>query len=539
VDTRPVFQLGSGAAENGQDDQQADTRKAGQMKTIFILFDSLNRSALSCYGGSIPTPNFDRLAEKSALFDNHYIGSMPCMPARRDMHTGRLNFLHRSWGPLEPFDDSFVVALRKAGIYTHLSSDHNHYFEDGGATYHTRYNSFDFIRGQESDTWVAMVKSPLERFREIYHPLQIGGKKPTAKRMQGLKNMTRFKADKDFPIYQCFDAALDFLENNGTEDGWMLQLECFDPHEPFIAPESFREAFPTAYEGPIYTWPQYRSSAGDTPDEIAEIRANYGALVAFCDQQMGRLLDYLDAHNAWEDTAIVLTTDHGFLLGEHDWWGKQRMPFFNEIAHIPMMIHLPDYPDSWGQRIDALTQAIDLSPTLLDIFGLEPCEDTLGSSMLPLITKEASSIRDLAIFGTFGAAINATDGRYTYFLYPEDMESKPLYEYTLMPTHQVQMFEVRELVDAELVRGFNFTKGVPVLKIPALADAARPPLQGGGFAETRTCLFDLKSDPFQMKPFRQAEIEQQFIDKIRAEARRHDAPAELLDRFGLAGEAGL
>ena len=72
------------------------------MRTIFVLFDSLNRSALGCYGGLIDTPNFDRLAAKSTIFDNHYIGSMPCMPARRDMHTGRLNFLHRSWGPLEP-----------------------------------------------------------------------------------------------------------------------------------------------------------------------------------------------------------------------------------------------------------------------------------------------------------------------------------------------------------------------------------------------------------------------------------------------------
>ena len=83
------------------------------MKTIYLLFDSLNRSALSFYGGEIETPNFERLAKKSTTFDNHFIGSMPCMPARRDMHTGRLNFFHRSWGPLEPFDDSFIIDLKK------------------------------------------------------------------------------------------------------------------------------------------------------------------------------------------------------------------------------------------------------------------------------------------------------------------------------------------------------------------------------------------------------------------------------------------
>ena len=85
------------------------------LKVVFVLFDSLNRLHISPYGGSkVPTPNFARLQKRSATFDRHYVGSMPCMPARRDMHTGRLSFLHRSWGPLEPFDTSFAELLRNA-----------------------------------------------------------------------------------------------------------------------------------------------------------------------------------------------------------------------------------------------------------------------------------------------------------------------------------------------------------------------------------------------------------------------------------------
>ena len=139
------------------------------MKTVFLLFDSLNLRMLNSYGGTyIETPNFNRLAKKSIQFNNHYVGSMPCMPARRDMHSGRLSFLHRSWGPLEPFDNSFPEILRKNKIYTHLITDHYHYFEDGGATYHNRFNSWDFIRGQESDPWKAMVQPPLEKFKEKF-----------------------------------------------------------------------------------------------------------------------------------------------------------------------------------------------------------------------------------------------------------------------------------------------------------------------------------------------------------------------------------
>ena len=63
------------------------------MRTVFLLFDSLNRSMLNSYGGHfLGTPNFNRLAEKSITFDNHFIGSMPCMPARRDLQSGRLSF---------------------------------------------------------------------------------------------------------------------------------------------------------------------------------------------------------------------------------------------------------------------------------------------------------------------------------------------------------------------------------------------------------------------------------------------------------------
>src|SRR5258705_13304685 len=85
----------------------------GPMKAIFGLFDSLCRTAMGCYGPTpVSTPNFDRFAKRAVTFDTHFVGSLPCMPARRDLHTGPLNFMHRSWGPLEPFDNSFREKMR-------------------------------------------------------------------------------------------------------------------------------------------------------------------------------------------------------------------------------------------------------------------------------------------------------------------------------------------------------------------------------------------------------------------------------------------
>ena len=497
------------------------------MKTLFLLFDSLNRSALGAYGGGIPTPNFDRLAARSTIFDSHFAGSLPCMPARRDMQTGRLNFLHRSWGPLEPFDDSFAAQLKQAGTYSHLVSDHYHYFEDGGATYHTRYASWDFIRGQESDPWAAMVAPPLDRFRAQYHPLQFEDHR-NGHRLQGMINRTRISDIGDFPVVQCIDSAIAFLDENGRADNWLLQMETFDPHEPFHAPAGYRDD-DSGYEGPVLDWPRYKQ-VDETAAESAELRANYAALVRLCDDQLGRLLDHLDATDGWDDTAIILTTDHGFLLSEHDWWAKNRMPFYNEVAHIPLMIHLPG--QTGGQRIAALTQTIDLMPTLLDLHGETPGPHVRGHSLLLLLDGRKAKIRDVALYGIFGGAINATDGRHTYFRYPETMESHDLFEYTLMPAHNRSLFTTEELAPATLYRGFDFTCGAPVLRLPARPDAKRSPRQGG-FADTRTVLYDLAADPGQTTPRHDAGQEARMCDLIRAEMAAHEAPSELYTRFNL------
>ncbi|MFN4170165.1 MAG: sulfatase [Pseudorhodobacter sp.] len=499
------------------------------MRSILVLFDSLSRRALSCYGGAVPTPNFDRLAARSTTFDSHFAGSLPCMPARRDLMTGRLNFLHRSWGPLEPFDIPLTALMAEKGVYSHLVTDHYHYFENGGATYHTAFTTWDFLRGQEADPWVAQVDPPLDTFRQIYAAEQFEDQRG-GYRLQGMLNRTRIRETPEFPSVRTFDEALAFLDANRQAGDWFLQLEVFDPHEPFHAPPEYRAAFLTAYDGPIRDWPRYRSAAGDDPVETAEMRANYAALVALCDAQLGRLLDRMDALAMWDDTALIVTSDHGFLLGEHDWWGKNRMPFFNEIAHLPLFLHVPGRQA--GGRSAALSQTIDVMATLLDLHGIAAPDVVQGRSLLPALDGGVG--REIALYGVFGGAINATDGRYTHFRYPPDMEAAPLFEYTLMPQHSGAAFTVAELRGAELHPGFGFTQGVPVLKIRAMKGAKRPPMQGGGFDETASVLYDLSTDPGQLRPLDDPATLLRLTAAIRAEMERHEAPPELYTRFALA-----
>jgi len=502
------------------------------MKLIFVLFDSLNRASLSCYGGSaVPTPNFDRLAERSVTFDTHYVGSLPCMPARRDMHTGRLSFLHRAWGPLEPFDNSFPDLLHRRGVYSHLVSDHYHYWEDGGATYHNRYDTFEFIRGQERDPWKAMVQPPWERWRELYHPLQFSDKR-RHKFAQYMINRQYIRDYADFPSVRCFDAGLEFLDVNRDAPDWLLHIETFDPHEPFHAPAGFRAAFPTSYRGPVLDWPPY-ARVNEAPEECEELRANYCATVALCDHELGRLLDYMDARRMWDDTALVVTTDHGFLLGEHDWWAKIVMPCYNEVAHIPLFIHHPDFASRRGSRRQSLTQTIDLAPTLLDIFGTPAPEQSQGFSLLPLLESD-EPVREAALYGVFGSAVNITDGRHTYFRYPENIRAEDLYQYTVMPAHMKELFSVAELAEATLAPPFNFTRGVPLLKVPATPKS--PVYFGhgpGGQQDTRTVLYDLHKDPLQLEPVEDAEVEARLCRQMADLMAANDAPVESFGRLGL------
>ena len=152
------------------------------------------------------------------------------MPARRDMLTGHLSFLHRSWGPLEPFDNAFPETLKSRDVHSHLVTDHYHYFEDGGATYHTRYSTFEFVRGQESDPWKAMVQPPWDRLREKYHAHQLQFMDDVPKHRAHMINREFIREEKDFPSVQVFAHGLDFLDRNRDADNWLLQIETFDPH---------------------------------------------------------------------------------------------------------------------------------------------------------------------------------------------------------------------------------------------------------------------------------------------------------------------
>ncbi len=484
------------------------------MKAIMLMYDSLNRHYLPCYGNDwVHAPNFRRLAERTVVFDRSYVGSMPCMPARRELHTGRYNFLYRSWGPLEPFDDSMPTLLREHGVHTHLVSDHQHYWEDGGATYHQRYSTWSAVRGQEGDRWKAVIGATPAANTDI--------------RLQDPVNRRYMPTEAQQPQSVTVGEALEFLETNHAADNWFLHIETFDPHEPFFTQQHYKDLYPDDdYEGPDLDWPEYRP-VDESDSEIARYRRNYAALVSMCDRNLGRVLDAMDRHNLWQDTLLIVNTDHGFLLGEHDWWAKCRMPFYEEVAHTPLFIWDPRCGRR-GARVDALVQTIDLPATLLDYFGVPLPPDMQGRPLGETVA-DGRPVREAGLFGLFGAQVNVTDGRYVYMRGPANPENAPLFEYTVMPTHMRSLFSPEELRDATLAPPPPFSKGVPLLKIPA-RQPANADLQP---AILDTVLYDLEQDPRQEHPLHDLEAEARMVAHLVRLMQENDAPEEQYTRLGL------
>jgi len=484
------------------------------MRAIVVLFDSLSRKYLQPYGNDwVQTPNFTRLAQRSVTFDKCYVGSMPCIPARREIHTGRCNFLHRSWGPVEPFDDSMPEILKNNGIYTHLATDHYHYWQDGGATYHQRYSSFDFVRGQEGDAWKAEVKDP-----EIPEHLGTGLRQDWINR--------KYTDTKETAIQTgTFDRGMEFLDRNHGENNWMLQIECFDPHPPFFASEEYRKLYNHEYGGPHFDWPNYGPiKETESSEAVAHLQKEYAAIVSQCDASLGRVLDAMDKYDLWENTLLIVTTDHGFLLGEHNGWAFVWPPFYDEIAVKPFFVWDPRSGRA-GERCDSVVQTLDIPATLLEYFAQPLPPDMQGKSLKDAVANNAE-VREAALFGVFGGHVNVSDGRYVYMRAPISEANGPLYEYTLIPTHMTKMFSLEELRTMELVPPFPFTKECPVNRMKG------KPFMNKAF-EFGTLLFDLQNDPQQQNPIRDEKVENRMIELLIQLMKENDAPQEQYERLGL------
>lgn len=492
------------------------------MKVVFVLMDTLRKDFLKTYNSQtfVSTPNLDSFAKDSTVFENHFIGSTPCMPARRDIMTGRLNFLERSWGPIEPFDITFPQLLKNKGVYTHLTTDHTHYFRLGGEGYINQFTTWDFHRGQEGDPWVSHIKDPEWMPEQYYGKLR---KQYQANRVKWYEN------EEEYPTSRTFKSACEWLEVNKDEDDFFIQVEVFDPHEPFDVPSKYMKMYDTGYKGPYFETPNYGEV--DVPNEAVDyIRNRYAALMTMTDVHFGRLIDKLKELNLYDDTLIVVTSDHGYFLGEKGLFGKNYMHNYNEIAAIPLFVKAPNSLNYQKLRVSNVTQNIDIMPTVLEYFDVKVPDCVQGKSLIPLLEGKDNG-KKYALYGAHGITVNITDGHYTYFRAPND-KNAPLYEYAGIPTtirHYLGEKNPEEIEFGRFLKRTNY----PVYKIPISKAAILDGLGDMSFFTKESLLFDIISDPDQTKPINDEKIVNKMKEALISELKELEAPYEQFLRLEL------
>jgi arylsulfatase A-like enzyme len=495
------------------------------MNTILVLVDSLNRHSLAAYGPTrVATPNLDRFARRAQRFDNHFVGSLPCMPARREIYSGRKEMMWRPWGPLEPFDERLPRLLERAGYSTAIVTDHYHYWAEAGNGYLQSFGSRKHVRGHETDAWrPAVAKSEpvpgwVERIEE-FRPAQ-------ARRYYA--NVREFRGEEEYFAAKVFGGACRWLERHAAEGSFFLQVETFDVHEPFDVPEPYRSIYADGSRRDLFNvWPPYqdpaalaRFMAGTSEEELEFIRAQYDGKLTMVDRWFGELLDTLDRLALWDETMVVVTTDHGHDLGQRGAFGKQ-WPHFDTHANIPLFVWHPRYPTT-GVQHAALTSTVDLFATVLDAMGVPIPTVPHSRSLLPLVAGETAGHRQALLYGTFGQGLACTDGEWTLLRSPVGDETVFAYTCSIFPS-QVALSAVRPVDHGFFIPGVE----LPQWKIPI--DSAQAPLGNSHH------LFHRTGDPGQERDLWQSEsaTRGRLLGLMAELLHDEGAPPEQFGRLGL------
>lgn len=354
------------------------------MNILLIVCDSLRRDYLSCYGNKwIRTPRIASLARESVIFTNFFAASFPTGPMRRDLYSGMFTFPHISWR--DAWDPDHAVlpeVLHKRGFQTGMVTD-----TPSNSPHKRGFQEFELIEGQAGQGVEveegAAVDLPAEK-RKLRVPLE---------RLRRIKKVeSTWKCEEDRFVARTMRRASCFLEKMHCSDGpFFLSVDTFDPHEPWNPPRYYIDRYDPGYEGQELFEPAYEPSDYATGSEIEHMRFMYAGEVSLVDRWVGHLLDTLRSMGIYDETCIILTSDHGFYHGEHGFIGKveldrenriiRRWPLYGTISHIPLIIRMPGLEPG---ACPAFCQPPDLMPTILDAAGAPIPENVQGISVLPV-----------------------------------------------------------------------------------------------------------------------------------------------------------
>ncbi len=365
------------------------------------------------------TPNLDDFYRQSVAFEGAFGEGQPTLQIRRAFFTGRRSFPWRynfdrrghwhhasGWHKIPPEQDTLAEILVSRGYYTGLVADTYHMFKPT-MNFTRGFCSYDFVRGQESDNWrggtFAMIEDQLKRHvREPVQPRQ------HATLQQYLHNMRGRQHEDDYLCARVFLSACRWLDECSHNRPFFLWVDSFDPHEPWDPPAPYADHYAPGYSGRDFIFPG-AAWQGQKPaqDEIERIKALYLGEVTFVDKWVGALFQKLDALRLWDDTIVMVLSDHGTELMDRDQFGKGARALHPYNTRIVWYVRHPNGPRA--HEVNAYVQSHDVMPTALAL--LDVPYQTEGLNAWPLATGAAPALRDHIVGGWAGWANGPAAGR--------------------------------------------------------------------------------------------------------------------------------
>jgi arylsulfatase A-like enzyme len=403
----------------------------GDTNVVLVIIDSLRKDHLGAYGNPwIQTPNLDALAKESLRFERAYPESAPTICARRAIHTGLRTWPFRDWKPPKgediilqgwqpiPKGQAHLAEILKENGYTTMFETDNMHQYKASYNFQRGFDVFDFIRGQTTDNYMPNWTFPRER---VQNALLKGNVTAMRAQMQQYwanvegRLLAEREREEDWFTPRVFSGAMELLEAAGAaEQPFFLVVDNYDPHEPWDTPEEYVSLYDDEpYDGPEPYSVIYGNSDYLTERELKRMKARYAGEVTMVDRWLGRFLDKMEELGLFENTLLVLISDHGVGFGEHGITGKPAYALWPEITDIPFMIRHPE-GEGAGETSDFFASTHDVAPTILGFLGVEPRSPMDGQDLSVLFDGGEPEERPYFTLG-YNDRVWARDEDYVMF----------------------------------------------------------------------------------------------------------------------------
>jgi arylsulfatase A-like enzyme len=393
---------------------------ATEMNVVLIIIDSLRKDHVGAYGNDwIQTPTLDALSRESLRFTRAYPESLPTICARRAIHTGFRTFPFKDrpseqrhaptygWLPIPREQATLAETLEAGGYQTMLVTDTYHQFRPP-MDFNRGFDTYHWIRGQERDHYRPILPASNEEIRERY---LLHGE--ALKARQYLANTRGRETEEDWFAPRVFLRATEFLEAASTREPFFLVVDNYDPHEPWDPPEKYTSLYDEPYDGPEPFTSLYGRDDYLTERQLQRMRALYAGEVTMVDRWLGHFLDRMDELDLFENTMLILLSDHGHALGEHGYTGKPHYALWPELTDIVFMIRHPEGKGA-GETSDHYASTHDVAPTILGFLGMEPRSPMEGQDLSVLLEGKGPERRPHFTLG-YSDFVWARDEGYAMF----------------------------------------------------------------------------------------------------------------------------